>query len=1159
VTYLRYGLSLALLGAGLTAVPVAATSAAPAASGATERPIVQRMKDDARGTARISTEPATGRVGFARAADLLPSRDADSSRSAAAKATAYLEEYAGAFGARAGELDRTAVRRTDAGWTVEYAQSYRGVPVFGAQLLAHVDAQGDLTSVNGFAVPGLDLSVTPRLSEADASAQAVDLVRQAPQGGREAVADPTGLEAVSTELMVYRMGSTRGVGGESVLAWVVEVTNSLDVRETVILDAESGKAVNRWSMIAHALDRELYEASSNDGGTPNDPSDDTVEGLDEPVWVEGDPFPADLDQDQQNEVVGTGEAYWMFMNTFGYDSYDGRGSQMITVNNDPRIRCPNANWNGTTTNYCSGVTSDDTVAHEWAHAYTEYTSGLVYQWQSGAMNEAYSDIWGETVDMLNDRMNTPEEEEPRLEGECSTLTQEQVTMRIVAPASVAGECQTVRASSGPDFPSTPTQVTLVTGVDADVDAAGPDTTTDGCSTLTNAADVAGKWLYLDENLTTGCGHDSLADYYTFLSDRAVEVGALGLVVGSTPPYAPWDMPGATFAVPAAQIDATSGAKVRSVGTVTMEVAQAGENTDLSSRWLSGEEDPAFGGAIRDMWNPTCYGDPGKVSDEEYHCDTSDSGGVHTNSGVVNHTFALMVDGGTSNGVEVPAVGLDKAANIFWRTQVEYLTPTSNFVDLADGLTASCTDLVGRAINAVTLGQSDTGGSLADAPPAAEITAADCVAVDAAIRATELRVEPVQCDFGPILQPGAPSPCGDGFRTQTAFAEDFEDGLAGWTQDEELDATGTRGILWEASTSAPGGHAGGVAYAPDPDDGQCGGDDDLSSRNGLVSPVVTYPAGAAARLSFDHYVATEVNYDGGNVKVSIDGGDYAVIPAAAYTFNAPGGTLATAEEDNTNPMQGEPAFTGTDGNVPGGSWGTSVVDLAKIPGATPGKQLRFRFDFGRDGCGGIDGWYVDNVTVTACLAKAASTVSATHSPEPSTYGEASTLDVTVTGSQPTGTVTVTEGGQQVGTAPVIAGRASVPLSATYAVGTHSLRVAYSGDADNQAASTTVGVTVAKAPSQTTATAPKSARAGTPVKVKVKVSAGSLVPAGQVVVRLKGKKVAAGSLDGSGRATLKVSRLKAGKVVLAVAYAGSGTIRGSVDTVTVRVIPKPGRRR
>ena len=138
------------------------------------------------------------------------------------------------------------------------------------------------------------------------------------------------------------------------------------------------------------------------------------------VWSEGDAFPGTLDQAQQDLVEGTGEAYWLFQNTFGRDSYDGAGSTMKTVNNDGRINCPNANWNGVTTNYCDDVTSDDTVAHEWGHAYTEYTSGLIYQWQSGAMNEAFSDIWGETVDIVNDRYNeTPDTARPRVSARSS--------------------------------------------------------------------------------------------------------------------------------------------------------------------------------------------------------------------------------------------------------------------------------------------------------------------------------------------------------------------------------------------------------------------------------------------------------------------------------------------------------------------------------------------------------------------------------------------------------------------------------------------------------------------------------------------------------------------------------------------------------------------
>ncbi len=74
---------------------------------------------------------------------------------------------------------------------------------------------------------------------------------------------------------------------------------------------------------------------------------------------------------------------------------------MITVNNDPdslpqrlleRRRRPTT---------ATASTADDVVSHEWGHAYTEYNSGLIYQWQSGALNEAYSDVWGETLDQLN--------------------------------------------------------------------------------------------------------------------------------------------------------------------------------------------------------------------------------------------------------------------------------------------------------------------------------------------------------------------------------------------------------------------------------------------------------------------------------------------------------------------------------------------------------------------------------------------------------------------------------------------------------------------------------------------------------------------------------------------------------------------------------------
>ena len=108
--------------------------------------------------------------------------------------------------------------------------------------------------------------------------------------------------------------------------------------------------------------------------------------------------------------------------------------------------------------------------------------------------------------------------------------------------------------------------------------------------------------------------------------------------------------------------------------------------DNSYRWLIGEDSVGFGGAIRDMWTPTCYGDPGKVSDGAYACSTVDNGGVHTNSGVPNHLFALLVDGGTYNGTIINGIGLTRAAHIFWQAQRYYLAPASDFLDLSYALT-----------------------------------------------------------------------------------------------------------------------------------------------------------------------------------------------------------------------------------------------------------------------------------------------------------------------------------------------------------------------------------------------------------------------------------------------------------------------------------------
>lgn len=943
VKFLRQGVALAVVGAGLAAVPGVTASATPASTRANDdKSVVQQMQASADGQTIVNKESATGKVGFIRArngGDLLPS----SSANPAAKTHAYFAKYAKAFGATPKQLVRDSVQKDRLGTTVNYVQQYQGIPVFGALLRAHVDKSGDLTSVNGEAVPDIDLSVNPAFSKADAKKRALATVRANPPTSESGqAADTSGLKAKDTRLVVYRTGLVRGTKGKSILAYQVEVTNNRNIRDMVFISAEYGKPVNRYSMIDNALYRILYEADADRNLTK--------------VWEEGDDLPGTLNEDQASMVESTGEAYWFFRNLADRDSYDGHGARMLTINNDPAIQCPNANWNGTTTNYCDGVSSDDVVAHEWGHAYTEYTHGLIYQWQSGALNESYSDMWGETIDLINGRLDEGEGNLARKRpvGKCSTHSPAVPLLTINSPSDIAKDCLTGGASFGEQVTADGITSDVVLAEDADDDGG---TTTDGCTAYTNAAEVEGKIVLVDRGLCP----------FVQKAQVATDAGAAALIIGNSDD-APIGMSGdAPDLVTTVSIGLTDRESIRTAveggETVNVTIKDAsGERAD-SYRWLIGEKSEAFGGAIRDMWNPTCYGDPGKVTDAEYKCSTDDNGGVHGNSAVPNHGYALLVDGGTYNGTTVEGIGLDKAANIYFRAMETYQTPTSGFPDHANALEASCADLTGKAIYELSTKPNDR----TRAGEEGKITASDCSQVTAMIKAVELRKEPVQCNFQPMLNEKAGSVCGNEFETNEVFAEDFEDGITDeWTQAEELGFPESHGYDWKTEYQAPK-HDGGTAYGPDPVEGDCiPGSDDISSANSLISPEITIPDDGSTSpvLSFDHYMATEVGWDGGLVKLSVNGAEAEVIPTDAYLVNGPNGEMETEAAGNTNPLAGEEGFTGTDGGEVTGSWGTSQVDLSAL-GVKAGDVVQVEFVVGRDGCNGLDGWYVDNVEVTTC--------------------------------------------------------------------------------------------------------------------------------------------------------------------------------------------------
>jgi Zn-dependent metalloprotease len=116
-------------------------------------------------------------------------------------------------------------------------------------------------------------------------------------------------------------------------------------------------------------------------------------------------------------------------------------------------------------------------------------------------------------------------------------------------------------------------------------------------------------------------------------------------------------------------------------------------------WMIGEDiwTPATAGdALRYMANPTQDGSSKDYYPERY-TGLSDNGGVHWNSGIANLAFKLLSTGGThpraKTTVTVPALGVEKAARIFYKANTDLFTSSTTFAQ-AKTYTAQAASLLG---------------------------------------------------------------------------------------------------------------------------------------------------------------------------------------------------------------------------------------------------------------------------------------------------------------------------------------------------------------------------------------------------------------------------------------------------------------------------------
>jgi len=105
--------------------------------------------------------------------------------------------------------------------------------------------------------------------------------------------------------------------------------------------------------------------------------------------------------------------YEYFRSVHGRNSIDNKGMTIYSIINAPdpvnNKSMDNAYWNGKYMYYGNGLTAfkaplqaaEDIATHEMTHGITQFTAGLEYFAQSGAINESMSDVFGALVDSAN--------------------------------------------------------------------------------------------------------------------------------------------------------------------------------------------------------------------------------------------------------------------------------------------------------------------------------------------------------------------------------------------------------------------------------------------------------------------------------------------------------------------------------------------------------------------------------------------------------------------------------------------------------------------------------------------------------------------------------------------------------------------------------------
>ena len=301
-----------------------------------------------------------------------------------------------------------------------YQQMVGGAEVLGGQVTLLRNASGRITSVIGAHFAGLKPSNPVRVTKADSLGIAVDLVGAAGERVSALHIDPRD-GRLYYEVKIQRFAQRPTLWVDATTGDIRNRFNALTEEgegiglkgETKTIDTSGPNGAYR--MISSDGRQETYDAQNqqnNPGVLMTDPDD---------VWDRDQPpnlspsQAAGVDAHYYGELVDD-----FYGNVFSRNGIDDNGMTIIsTVHYD--VGYCNAFWNGEQMTYGDGDTPEtckplsgglDVIGHELTHGVTEFTSGLIYENESGALNEAFSDMMGNTTEFYAEQRGLDPKAEP---------------------------------------------------------------------------------------------------------------------------------------------------------------------------------------------------------------------------------------------------------------------------------------------------------------------------------------------------------------------------------------------------------------------------------------------------------------------------------------------------------------------------------------------------------------------------------------------------------------------------------------------------------------------------------------------------------------------------------------------------------------------------